>query len=47
MESINQHAARNLELVREKKPLVHSITNFVPHENFVALINAIHRYGVY
>jgi uroporphyrinogen-III decarboxylase len=25
----------------------HSITNFVPHENFIALINAIHRYGVY
>lgn len=29
MDSINQIAARNLELVREKKPLVHSITNFV------------------
>jgi hydroxyethylthiazole kinase len=29
MDSINQLAARNLELVREKKPLVHSITNFV------------------
>ena len=29
MESINQRAGRNLELVREKKPLVHSITNFV------------------
>ncbi len=29
MESINQRAAKNLELVREKKPLVHSITNFV------------------
>ena len=25
----------------------HSITNFVPHENFVALIDAIHRHGVY
>jgi uroporphyrinogen-III decarboxylase len=25
----------------------HSITNFVPHENFVALINAYHRYGLY
>jgi uroporphyrinogen decarboxylase len=25
----------------------HSITNFVPHENFLALVNAIHRYGVY
>jgi len=25
----------------------HSITNFVPHENFIALINAYHRYGVY
>ncbi len=23
----------------------HSITNYIPHENFVALINAIHRYG--
>ena len=25
----------------------HSVTNFVPHENFIAMINAIHRYGVY
>ena len=25
----------------------HSIVNYVPHENFVAMINAIHRYGVY
>jgi len=25
----------------------HSVTNFVPHENFVAMINAIHRYGRY
>jgi uroporphyrinogen-III decarboxylase len=25
----------------------HSVTNFVPHENFVAMLNAIHRYGVY
>jgi uroporphyrinogen-III decarboxylase len=25
----------------------HSITNFIPHENFVALINAYHRYGLY
>jgi hypothetical protein len=25
----------------------HSVTNFVPHDNFIAMINAIHRYGVY
>ena len=25
----------------------HSITNFVPHENYVAMLNAIHKYGVY
>ena len=25
----------------------HSITNFIPHGNFVAMINAIHRYGRY
>jgi 5-methyltetrahydrofolate--homocysteine methyltransferase len=25
----------------------HSIVNYVPHENFVAMINAIHKYGVY
>jgi uroporphyrinogen decarboxylase len=25
----------------------HSVTNFVPHENFIAMINAIHRYGAY
>lgn len=25
----------------------HSITNFVPDENFIAMMNAIHKYGVY
>lgn len=25
----------------------HSIGNFIPHENFIAMINAIHNYGVY
>lgn len=25
----------------------HSITNFVPHENYITMLNAIHRYGVY
>jgi 5-methyltetrahydrofolate--homocysteine methyltransferase len=25
----------------------HSIVNYIPHENFVSMINAIHRYGVY
>jgi 5-methyltetrahydrofolate--homocysteine methyltransferase len=25
----------------------HSIVNYIPHENFVAMINAIHRYGSY
>ena len=25
----------------------HSIVNYVPHENFIAMLNAIHRYGVY
>jgi 5-methyltetrahydrofolate--homocysteine methyltransferase len=25
----------------------HSIVNYIPHENVVALINAIHKYGVY
>jgi uroporphyrinogen decarboxylase len=25
----------------------HSITNFVPHENYVAMLNAFHKYGVY
>ena len=25
----------------------HSITNFVPHENYIAMLNAIHKYGVY
>lgn len=25
----------------------HSTTNFVPHENFLAMINAIHRHGLY
>jgi methylmalonyl-CoA mutase cobalamin-binding domain/chain len=25
----------------------HSIVNYVPHENFIAMLNAIHRYGAY
>jgi uroporphyrinogen decarboxylase len=25
----------------------HSIVNYIPYENFVAMINAIHKYGVY
>lgn len=25
----------------------HSIVNYIPHENFAAMINAIHRYGTY
>ena len=25
----------------------HSIVNYIPHENFVAMINAIHKYGTY
>lgn len=25
----------------------HSITNFIPHENYIAMLNAIHRYGRY
>jgi hypothetical protein len=25
----------------------HSVVNFIPHENFVTMINAIHKYGVY
>ena len=25
----------------------HSIVNYIPHENFAAMINAFHRYGMY
>jgi len=25
----------------------HSIVNYIPHENFIAMINAIHKYGIY
>jgi 5-methyltetrahydrofolate--homocysteine methyltransferase len=25
----------------------HSIVNYIPHENFIAMLNTIHRYGVY
>ncbi len=25
----------------------HSIVNYVPHDNFIAMLNAIHRYGLY
>lgn len=25
----------------------HSIVNYIPHENFIAYINAIHKYGMY
>ncbi len=25
----------------------HSIVNYIPHENFIAMLNAIHKYGRY
>jgi methylmalonyl-CoA mutase cobalamin-binding domain/chain len=25
----------------------HSIVNYIPHDNYIAMLNAIHRYGVY
>ncbi len=25
----------------------HSIVNYIPHENYIAMLNAIHKYGVY
>ena len=25
----------------------HSMVNYIPHENFIAYINAIHKYGKY
>jgi uroporphyrinogen decarboxylase len=25
----------------------HSIVNYIPHENFITMINAVHKYGVY
>ena len=25
----------------------HSIVNYIPHENFIAMINAVHKYGAY
>jgi len=25
----------------------HSIVNYIPHDNFVAMINSIHKYGAY
>jgi uroporphyrinogen decarboxylase len=25
----------------------HSIVNYIPHENFIAMINAVHKYGTY
>ncbi len=25
----------------------HSIVNYIPHENFLAMINAFHKYGAY
>jgi hypothetical protein len=25
----------------------HSIVNYIPHENFVTMINALHKYGRY
>jgi len=25
----------------------HSIVNYIPHENFITMLNAIHKYGLY
>jgi len=50
-EDVEQDVIAHMEVLKPGGRWVagssHSITNFVPHENFVAMINAFHRYGMY
>lgn len=50
-EDVEMDVKRHMEVLKPNGGYVasssHSIVNYIPHENFMAMINAIHRYGLY
>jgi len=50
-EDVDSDVAAHMEVLRPGYGYVatvsHSVVNYIPHENVIAYINAIHRYGLY
>ena len=50
-EDVEQDVKEHMEVLKPGGRWVagssHSIVNYIPYENFVAMINSIHKYGVY
>jgi 5-methyltetrahydrofolate--homocysteine methyltransferase len=50
-EDVERDVREHMEVLKEGGGYVasssHSIVNYIPHENFVTMINAVHRYGLY
>jgi len=50
-EDVERDVKEHMEVLKQGGGYVasssHSIVNYIPHENFIAMINAIHKYGVY
>ena len=50
-EDVDRDVKEHMDVLKQEGRYIagssHSVTNFVPHENFIAMMNAIHRHGVY
>jgi corrinoid protein of di/trimethylamine methyltransferase len=50
-EQVDQDVKKHMEVLKPGGGYVcgssHSIVNYIPHENFIAMLNAIHKYGLY
>lgn len=50
-EEVDQDVKKHMEVLKPGGRYMagssHSVTNFVPHENYLAMLNAIHKYGQY
>jgi corrinoid protein of di/trimethylamine methyltransferase len=50
-QQVDQDVKQHMEVLKPGGGYVcgssHSIVNYIPHENFIAMLNAIHKYGVY
>jgi 5-methyltetrahydrofolate--homocysteine methyltransferase len=50
-EQVDQDVKKHMEVLKPGGGYIcgssHSIVNYIPHENFIAMLNATHKYGVY
>jgi 5-methyltetrahydrofolate--homocysteine methyltransferase len=50
-EDVDQDVKKHMEVLKPGGGYVcgssHSIVNYIPHENFIAMLNAVHKYGAY